>query len=141
MRRERIIAHLRELETALSDWKRYRKFTFKELTSNRDVQNMVLHALLVSIQAAIDIANQIIVSKTNKRPSTYRECFKILVEEKIVEEELGDALADLAGFRNIIVHTYWNVNLKEVYNVLQNDLKTVEKFCEEIKNLLKSSKN
>lgn len=45
-------------------------------------------------------------------------------------------MSDLAGFRNIIVHTYLKVNLKEVYNVLQKDLKKIEEFKDKVRALL-----
>jgi len=50
-----ILAHLRELDAAVSDWERYQSITLDVLRTDRDKQNMVLHALLVSIQASIDI--------------------------------------------------------------------------------------
>jgi len=133
---KRILAHLRELELALFDWKRYQKYTLEEIAHNRDVQNMVFHALLVAIQATIDVANQIVIGISLRKPSSYREVFQILVEEGMIEESLGKEMSDLAGFRNIIVHTYWKVNLKEVYNVLQKDLRKVEEFKDKVKALL-----
>lgn len=83
---------------------------------------MVLHAMLVSIQASIDIANHIIAERKLTRPSTYRESFEILTNENIISAEIGDRLADLASFRNVLIHIYWKLNLEEAYGILQNDL-------------------
>lgn len=52
----RILAHLRELDESQKDWQRYQSVSLEELKKDRDKRNMVLHAMLVSIQAAIDIA-------------------------------------------------------------------------------------
>ena len=49
--------HIRELEQAIGDWERYQSISLGELKADRDKRNMVLHAMLVAIQAAIDIAN------------------------------------------------------------------------------------
>ena len=70
-----IIEHLSELEDSLKDWKRYQKVTSEELRIDRDKRNMVLHAMLVSIQSSIDVANYIIVQKKLRKPSTYRETY------------------------------------------------------------------
>jgi len=135
--REGIIDHLRELDEAIEDWERYQYISLGELRSNRDKRNMVLHALLVSIQAAIDIANHLIVERSLRRPSTYRESFEILSDEGIIPSELGDDLSDLAGFRNVLVHIYWRLNLEEVYGVLKNDLGSVKEFRDIVKKLLR----
>ncbi len=55
----RILSYLRELNDALTDWENYQGISVDELREDRDKRNMVLHALLVSIQAAIDIATYI----------------------------------------------------------------------------------
>lgn len=135
--KEGIIDHLRELEDASKDWKRYQSISFEELKTSRDKRNMILHSLLVSIQSSIDIANHIIAERGLRKPSTYREVFDILGEEKIVPLKLADNLSDLAGFRNVLVHVYWKLNLEEIYSILQNDLKFLEEFKQIVKDLLK----
>ena len=52
----RVLSHLRELDEAIKDWERYQRFSLEDLKTDRDTRNMVLHAMLVSIQAAIDIS-------------------------------------------------------------------------------------
>ena len=136
--KESIIEHLRELEEATSDWERYKKISLDELHSDRDKKNMVLHALLVSIQSALDIGNHIIAEHSLKRPSTYRETFEILSEEGLIPKKLGNDLADLAGFRNVITHIYWRMDLDEVYAVLQKDLIIIKSFGEIVKRMLKN---
>lgn len=131
----RVLSHLRELSEALKDWGRYQSISLEEQT-DRDKRNVVLHALLTSIQAAIDIATHIIAEKDLRKPTTYRETFEILKEEQIISEELANALSDLAGFRNVLVHIYWGLDLEEVYAILQNDLKVLEKFKKVVKELL-----
>lgn len=131
----RILGYLRELNDALTDWENYQGISIEELREDRNKRNMVLHALLVSIQASIDIAAYIIAERGLEKPSTYRETFEILGREKIIPEELADELSDLAGFRNVLVHIYWGLNLDEVYGVLQNDLRVLKDFMKCVKKL------
>ncbi len=77
----------------------------------------------------------IIAQRGLEKPSTYRETFEILGREKIIPEELADGLSDLAGFRNVLVHIYWGLNLEEVYGVLQNDLDVLKDFMKCVKEL------
>ncbi len=126
---EGIIEHLRELEESLKDWQKYRDtINLEELRLNRDKRNMVFHAMLIAIQSTIDIVNHFIVEYGLRKPSTYREAFKILSEGGYVSSKLGDELSDLAGFRNVLVHIYWHLNLEEVFGILQNDFEHLEEF-------------
>jgi uncharacterized protein YutE (UPF0331/DUF86 family) len=59
---EGILGHLRELDEAAGDWERYQPITLAELRTDRDKRNMVLHALLITIQASIDIANHLVAA-------------------------------------------------------------------------------
>jgi uncharacterized protein YutE (UPF0331/DUF86 family) len=130
-----ILDHLRELNESLKDWERYQSISLEELITNRDKRNMVLHALLISIQSAIDIANHIIAEKGFRKPSTYRETFEILYEEKLISKKLSDELSDLAGFRNVLVHLYWRLDLDTIYEILHQDLGILKDFMNTIKKL------
>ncbi len=134
---ERILDLLGELEEAISDWERYQSIPLDEILYNRDKRNMVLHALLIAIQATIDIANHLIVKYKLKRPSTYRETFEILGERGILSRELSKKLAELAGFRNVLVHIYWRLDIHEVYDVPMKDLEVIKEFRDVVRKLLK----
>jgi len=137
VRDEGVLAHLRELDEAAEDWERYRSITLEDLRTDRDKRNMVLHALLVSIQASIDIANHLIAASSSRRPETYRESFAILCDEGLIPEDLGTQLSDLAGFRNVLVHLYCRLNLDEVYGVLQDDLPVVNRYRDLVRAMLR----
>jgi len=51
---------IRELDESLKDWQKYQNFSVEELKKDRDKKNMSLHAMLVSIQVAIDVAASLI---------------------------------------------------------------------------------
>lgn len=133
-----VIEHLKELDSSLDDWKRYKKsVSFNEFKLNRDKRNMVLHAMLISIQSVIDIGNHLIAEKELDVPTTYRETFEILGKEKIISKGLADGLKDLAGFRNILVHIYFRLDLDRAYEIFKKDRLHLEKFQKIVRNLLR----
>jgi uncharacterized protein YutE (UPF0331/DUF86 family)/predicted nucleotidyltransferase len=133
-----LFQHLQEMDESLADWERYREnITEDDIIKNRDARNMVMHAMLISIQSCIDIANHIIVQRGLKRPSTYREAFEILTEASLVPKELSEELADLAGFRNVLVHIYWRIDIPRVYEILQRGLTPIKEFRSVVMQLLK----
>jgi len=132
----RSLAHMREMDEALDDWDRYKSLPLERLLKERDLKNMVLHALLVSIQAAIDVANHLISEEGLRRPANYREAFQILGEAELINDDLARELSDLAGFRNVLVHIYWGLDMEMVYHILQNDRKHLVNFRDEVKRIL-----
>ncbi|MFA7199488.1 MAG: DUF86 domain-containing protein [Methanoculleus sp.] len=124
----RVFHHMRELEEALRDWERYQRIPEGQFLQDRDTQNMVHHAMLLSIQSAIDIATDVIAEGRLRKPFTYRETFEVLAGEGIISDSLAGELANLAGFRNVLVHIYWNLDLKQVYAILQHDLAILREF-------------
>ena len=132
-----LFQHLQEMDEALADWERYRvNITEEAISTNRDTRNMVMHAMLISIQSCIDIANHLIARENLRRPTTYREAFEILTEASVIPQELGEELADLAGFRNVLVHIYWRIHLQRVYEILQSGLTPLRQFRNDISQLL-----
>lgn len=134
----RDLSHLTELDESLKDWERYQRYSLEDLKKDRDKRNMVLHAMLISIQAAVDISSHLISRNQLKRPATYRETFELLGQAGVITEDLAVELSDLAGLRNVLVHIYGQLNLDEIYSILQNDLVTMRAFRDEIKELLKN---
>lgn len=135
--RERALTYLAELRAALADWDRYRGSVDRaRLESNRDTRNMVLHAMLVAIQAAIDLGEQVIAERRFERPISYRHTFEILGSRGVLDSDLAAKLADLAAFRNVLVHVYWNLDLNRVATNLQEGREPLDRFCGVVKRLL-----
>ncbi|MDI6825987.1 MAG: DUF86 domain-containing protein [Candidatus Aenigmarchaeota archaeon] len=138
---ELTVEHLKEFKRYLDVWKRYKKeVKLKDFTENIDKQNMVLHAMFVAIQSAIDLANDMIVSRNLEEPETYRETFEILGKNKIIPSNLSSRLASLAGFRNVIAHVYFRLDAKRAYKVFQHGYITLGEFEKFIERIVKKSK-
>jgi len=130
----RILAQLQTLDEALSAWQRYlQEVTFEKFAQEKDTQYMVCHAMLLAIQASIDLATSMAVKKTPRRPDTYRETFHVLGKFQIIPENLAREMSRLASFRNILVHEYTALDVKQVYHILQDDVNTMNSFRKLVK--------
>ncbi|MFQ5637614.1 MAG: DUF86 domain-containing protein [bacterium] len=131
------VEHIETLRQGLADWERYKRtYKLKELKNNRDIQNMVLHALLLTIQSCIDTTNYLIAHFGLPKANTYRESFEILSSHGYLNEEIVSELQDLAAFRNVLVHVYWRLDLDRVYEILQTNFQFVYRFFEEVREFL-----
>ena len=134
----RILAQVQTLDEALEAWQRYQQIPYEKFAQEKDTQYMVCHAMLLAIQASIDIATGMAVMKTPRRPDTYRETFHVLGKFQIVPEELASEMASLAGFRNILVHEYTGLDTKRVYRILQDNWQTMDLFRKSAKKFVRA---
>jgi uncharacterized protein YutE (UPF0331/DUF86 family) len=70
----------------------------------------------------------LIAQRRLSHPATYLEAFEILAEGKVIPMELAEQMADLAGFKNVLVHIYWRLDIQRVYEVLQQERQTIAAF-------------
>jgi uncharacterized protein YutE (UPF0331/DUF86 family) len=96
------------------------------------------HALLESIEACVDIANHIIAVKGFRRPTDYKDVFKILQEKKIIVGNLSIKLQEMAKFRNLLVHRYAELETKKLFKIMKDDAKDIKEFVHVILNFIKN---
>lgn len=120
--------YVNELKRRLGLWKKQEKISYKEFKENIEKRDMIMHNMLLAIQSAIDIGNELIKKNNLEIPSSYKDIFAILGKNKIINKDLTKQLEFLAGFRNVLVHLYWKIDLKRVYLVLKRKRKILEKF-------------
>ncbi len=98
---------------------------------------LALRHLQVAIEAVIDVAKIIISANKLHKPLETKEYFDILVKEKIIDANLASKLKSATGFRNIVVHSYLDIDLDKVYEFIQNDLIDFDLYTEAVFRYLK----
>lgn len=91
-------------------------------------QRFVEHTLQLAIQAALDVASHIVSDQRLGEPRTSREIFALLERGGWIAHDLSATLQRMAGFRNVLVHGYDDVDLAIVRDVLENHLVDLEAF-------------
>lgn len=130
VRRDVLRKRLDILLDALSDLRRYRESVARErLQTDRDTQHMVLHAMYVAAQAAIDIALHALADAERPAGSSYREAFRALVSAGLAPDEMADRLEGWAGLRKVLAHHYASIDYTLVHDALVSDLGDLEAFA------------
>lgn len=96
-------------------------------------QRFVEHTLQIAIQSALDVASHIVSDERLGEPETNRELFDLLVRAGRLSETLASSLRDMAGFRNVLVHGYQEVDLGVVEDVLAHHLNDLLSFVAAIR--------
>jgi uncharacterized protein YutE (UPF0331/DUF86 family) len=119
------------IETCLSDLQRLARPD--SLASDIREQRFVEHTLQVAIQAALDVASHIVSDRRLGEPRTNRELFDLLERDGWLDATLTATLRNMAGFRNVLVHGYDDVDLAVVEDILANHLSDLTAFVAAIR--------
>ena len=98
----------------------------------RDVkeERFVEHTLQLAIQAAMDVASHVVSDERLGEPRTNRDLFDSIGRAGLISPELGEVLGDMAGFRNLLVHGYGDIDLEIVRDVVENHMADLLAFVE-----------
>jgi len=69
-------------------------------------------------------------------PATSQELFDVLAARKVLPKPLSKRLISMAGFRNVLVHEYLEIDRRRVWRVLNDELGDFEKFIRAVSKLL-----
>lgn len=96
-------------------------------------RRFVEHTLQIAIQAALDVASHIVSDRRLGEPRTNRELFDLVHRDGLIDSDLAASLKNMAGFRNVLVHGYADVDLGVVRDVLENHLGDLESFVHAVR--------
>jgi uncharacterized protein YutE (UPF0331/DUF86 family) len=121
-KREEIEQYVDELESILpTTFSAYQQNLEKKAACERYFEKIV--------EAVIDLAFLIIKENNFRIPEEEKETFDVLVEEKIISNDLAVKLKDAKGMRNIISHQYGSIDDKVVFVSITDELrKDVREF-------------
>jgi uncharacterized protein YutE (UPF0331/DUF86 family) len=125
---------LAAIETALADLRRLAQPD--RVSSDLLQRRFVEHTLQIAIQAALDVASHMVSDNRLGEPRTNREVFALLALGGWLDSGLHDSLSRMAGFRNVLVHGYDDVDLEVVRDVLNHRLGDLDAFVTAIRRRL-----
>lgn len=109
--------------------------TFDEVAKDWRVHSIVENLLVKIIGRGIDINQHLIselVSIKVAAPLDYKETFFKLAELGVLPEKFARQIAESAGFRNVLVHEYNNINEQIFYKSVGETLNQYTKYCDYI---------
>mgnify|MGYP000111882218 CR=1 FL=1 len=133
-----LTSRLEEIRRCLDELEKFKKISLDEFKKGYNFA-ICEHFLRRALEAVFDIGSHILSRIPGARAGTYKEIAILLGKEGILPQSfVEDNLVKMAGYRNRLVHFYYEIKEKELYFILQNDLKDIEKFCFYIAEILKN---
>ena len=110
--------HLLALDEAIQVLRRHQGQPADRLRTDREERWLVERGLQVCVQNALDIATHIAASAGRDVPD-YATAIDRLAELGVLPSEFVQRFRSVAGFRDVVVHDYLDIDL-EIVNVLLN---------------------
>lgn len=114
------------IETCVADLRRHARLD--RLTQDIREERFVEHTLQLSIQAALDVSSHIVSAERWGEPKTNRALFQKLTTAGWIAGDLAVDLQNMAGFRNILVHGYADVDLSILRDIVEHHLDDLLQF-------------
>jgi uncharacterized protein YutE (UPF0331/DUF86 family) len=104
---------------------------FQEVDEAEFVAEPALHDLAerylhLAMEACLDLANHCIADRRLPTPDTNRDTFTILEEAGELDPGLAERMRGWAGFRNILVHEYLEIDHAVTYHAVRDELGDLE---------------
>jgi uncharacterized protein YutE (UPF0331/DUF86 family) len=125
----RKLEHLRELLGLLHQEASSPLATF---LADRRQQLLVERLLHLSVEAASDLLEHLLVQGFQFRPQTYAETFRLAGQTGLIGSDLAQRLLPAAGLRNRLVHDYEAIDPSRVHAAMATALVDLEQLADEL---------
>ena len=140
---ERIKEHLKHLNKYYLLLADIRKKPYKDFEKDAILQGSTERFLQLAIESCLNIGNRLIsleqFRKPTDTPETYADIFVQLRNMGVIDNSFCDRFVKMAKFRNRLVHLYWEIETKKLYEIIQNSLEDFKLFEQSVVKFLKTN--
>ena len=138
---EKINRKLRRMKKNVDFLRSIEGITIKMLSDNWELLSAVERNLQVAIEFALDIGEMIIIEENQERPETYKGVIEKLGNMGVLDSKFASDFSHSAGFRNILVHLYEEIDITRVFTFLTSKLSDFDVFSKYIAEYLEKRLN
>lgn len=129
---EVVLKHLRSLQEYALELRAFLVLSEDELTADTTTYWAVQRGLQVAIQHVTDVSAHLLAGLGMGTPAAYRAVILDLGRHGIIPFAFAQHISAMAGFRNILVHQYLEIDEGEVYRNLQLGPDDFETFVDHV---------
>ena len=138
-RSEVVQRRLLRLDSVIVDLEQLATSGRADIRRNHRDMLAVERLLQVGAEILFDIGNHILSTRFGISPGDYGEILRQLAAQGVLSTELHGRLQGLAGFRNILVHDYLDLDAERVLDAFERAPADFSAFAREIRRWLKGS--
>jgi uncharacterized protein YutE (UPF0331/DUF86 family) len=133
---EKMVKLVSELRKSVARLKSIGQLSFDDFLKDPDKIGSSKYHFIVAIESCIDMCNHVIARNGYRVPDDYGDTFIVMSEAGAFDSKFAEALRNMAKFRNRLVHLYWELDDRQVYDILQNRLVDFKKFLDSLARFL-----
>ena len=128
-----IARHLKDLLEKIGFLRSQQGISVAELRKDLGTRLAIERAFQLAIQNTLDIAAHILAAQGWNDWDEYRELGPKLADHNVITRALGQALARMAGFRNLLIHEYAIIKEERMRDYLRHNLDDFDQFAAAIR--------
>ena len=109
----------------------------KDLTS-KPFEELGLHEkysmryfMILLVEALVSLCAHISVEEYGRSLTSYRDVVRFVCRR--LDVKCVDNLEALISLRNLLIHRYWTINDRQIYDSIRSDFECVERFLEKVR--------
>lgn len=103
-----------------------------DFLDNINAQDVAILNLLRACESCLDIGSHVIRKLKLGIPQSNKDIFFQLGNNKLITNEISTCMQKMAGFRNIAIHQYDDVDINIVVGIITNNLGDFQEFSKQI---------
>lgn len=136
LEREAILPRIDGIRKNLAKLHALGDLPFKQF-EQEDPFDLAQHHLRIALEGIFHIGAHILSRLPGGRPVEYSGIAQKLGDLGVVEKEFSEKkLVPMAKLRNLLVHQYADIDPKEIYRILNENLGDIEQFLHAVKKLI-----
>jgi len=139
--RGRMERHLSVLDEAVAQLKRLQgRFTsFEEFRSDVDTRELCVHYLRIALESVLDICRHFLaVVGVSLVELDTTNLIELAGEKGLLEAAFAHRIRGMAGMRNAIVHVYWRLDYRAIYQAVTEGLQDLDEFARQVRAYLEA---
>jgi len=126
--RDLVLRKAADLDLYLEQLTPYASLEIEAYKADWRTQRIVERTLHLAIELCLDLADHVVADRRLRVPESGADAFRVLSEGSLLPDDLGRALGQMVGFRNILVHDYARLDPAIVLKVLRTDVQDLRRF-------------
>ena len=133
---DKMVKLVSELRKSVARLKSISQLSFDDFLKDPDKIGSSKYHFIVAIESCIDMCNHVIARNGYRVPDDYGDTFIVMSEAGAFDSDFAETLRNMAKFRNRLVHLYWELDDRQLYDILQNRLVDFKKFLDSLARFL-----
>jgi uncharacterized protein YutE (UPF0331/DUF86 family) len=111
---DRVIQLLRRVADDVAVLRRRAQQGTEALLADRDRLDALKYSLITALEGCIRVAQHVAAAEVWEAPTTNADAFRVLAAHEVIDRELARRLGAAAGFRNLLIHQYADIDDERV---------------------------